>query len=67
MRRRRQELRLSQEGLARLVGVAVKTVIRWENGQNAPYPAQRKRLATTLGLKQSDLAGDRDPASQGAA
>ena len=32
----RQELRLSQEALARELGISAATVNRWENGRNRP-------------------------------
>jgi DNA-binding transcriptional regulator YiaG len=35
---------LSQEALARLVGVSVRTVARWENGESKPSPLAYRRL-----------------------
>jgi DNA-binding transcriptional regulator YiaG len=35
---------LSQEALARLLGVSVRTVARWENGDSKPSPLAHRRL-----------------------
>jgi transcriptional regulator with XRE-family HTH domain len=39
---------LSQEDLARLVEVRVKTINRWETGRNEPQAAQLRKLAAAL-------------------
>jgi len=41
----RQKLELSQERMARLAGVSMRTVARWENGDVEPEPLLKKRLA----------------------
>jgi DNA-binding transcriptional regulator YiaG len=35
---------LSQEGVARLLGVSVRTVARWENGESSPSPLANQKL-----------------------
>jgi putative transcriptional regulator len=40
----RQQLALSQEDLARQLGVSYATVNRWENGHNIPSRLARTRL-----------------------
>jgi len=55
IRRRRQELGLTQEELAVLVGVSARAVIRWELGRNFPSRHQG-RLEAVLGIR---LNGDR--------
>lgn len=40
----REEQSLSQEALARLIGVSVRTVARWENGQSKPSPLAAEKL-----------------------
>ncbi|MFC1499600.1 helix-turn-helix domain-containing protein [Candidatus Zixiibacteriota bacterium] len=44
MRMLRQAFGLSQERLARLVGVSVRTVARWEGGQSQPSPLAERQL-----------------------
>jgi DNA (cytosine-5)-methyltransferase 1 len=45
---------LTQEGLARELGVSFATINGWENGRHQPIPALQKKLV--------DLAGERVPA-----
>ena len=40
---------ISQEELARRVGVSWSTINRWENGKGAPSPLAREKLAVLLG------------------
>ena len=44
IRRLRKKLTVTQEGLARLLEVSVRTVAGWEGGQNKPSPMARKAL-----------------------
>jgi len=44
----RKNLRLSQEGLAREVGVSFATVNRWENGLTRPSPLAIKQIEDIL-------------------
>lgn len=46
----------SQEALATALGVDRGTVGRWERGVHAPYPWQRRSLATALGITLAELA-----------
>lgn len=64
LRRRREDLALSQEALAEAVGVSVRSVIRWEHDEASPHPEYRQRLARALGLDVRDLAapGTTEPA-----
>lgn len=45
---------ISQEELARRVGVSWSTVNRWENGKGKPSPLAREKLATLM--RESGLA-----------
>ncbi len=40
----RERLNLTQEGFARLFGVSIRTVWRWEHGKASPDSASRERL-----------------------
>lgn len=40
----REALSLTQEDLAQLLGVAVRTVSRWEQGESAPQPLALKEV-----------------------
>jgi transcriptional regulator with XRE-family HTH domain len=52
---RRKTVGLSQEKLAEVVGVDRTTVMRWENGEFAPQPAQRPLLAKALAVSVEEL------------
>ena len=52
---RRQALGLSQSALARLCGVSSQALWPVEAGQRPPWPALKKRLATTLGVSEREL------------
>ncbi|MCI2429293.1 helix-turn-helix domain-containing protein [Candidatus Acetothermia bacterium] len=41
----REALGLSQEDFARLLGVSVRTISRWESGASLPHPLAMKELA----------------------
>ena len=45
VRRMRETLGVSQEALARELGVSFPTLNRWENGVSHPSPLARRRLA----------------------
>jgi transcriptional regulator with XRE-family HTH domain len=48
----REAFGLSQERLARLVGVSVRSVARWEAGQTVPSPLAERQLAALVRLKR---------------
>jgi len=56
----RQQLRLSQEELARALGVSFSTVNRWENGKTAPSKLARGSFENfcTKMIKQGKLKHD---------
>ena len=55
----RQKLELSQERMARLAGVSMRTVARWENGDVEPEPLLKKRLAgLTAVVRALERLGD---------
>jgi transcriptional regulator with XRE-family HTH domain len=45
----------SQARLAEQVGVSIKTVVRWELGQNIPYRIHRERLCHLFGQSSEEL------------
>lgn len=50
VRRRRREMKLTQEALARLVGVSQPSLHQWEVGETQPTFDNRRRLAAALGF-----------------
>ena len=62
VRRIRAEHGLTQEGLARELGVSFATVNGWENGRHRPIPSLARRLTHML-VKQSESPADVDPES----
>jgi DNA-binding transcriptional regulator YiaG len=63
----RKEIGLSNEALARAIDVSLRTVQRWQDGENAPQGAQLLRLAKALGLQPEDLYVEDEPADEGEA
>ena len=57
LKRLREAAGLSQEALARLIGVTSKTVSNWERGTNPASMTvpQMKALCRALGIKFEDL------------
>ena len=60
LREIRQQLRLTQQDLAHMVGVRVATVSDWESGRVVPHARHRRALARRLGVPESEL-GFADP------
>jgi transcriptional regulator with XRE-family HTH domain len=52
---RRRALGHTQESLAEILGVAVSTVARWEQGGGCPLPALRRPLAEALSVSLEGL------------
>lgn len=59
---RRRELGLTNEQLAEVVGVTLRTVQRWQLGEGAPAGIQGIRLAQALGVEAADLYLEGTPA-----
>lgn len=55
VRELRRASSLTQEGLARELGVSIFTVSRWEQGRSKPDIDGLYRLAHALGVKAADL------------
>ena len=58
---RRLDRRMSQETLARRVGVAVSTISKWERGLHVPRPIYQRLLARALGVPLATVVGDLTP------
>ncbi|MDE3134748.1 MAG: helix-turn-helix transcriptional regulator [Acidobacteriota bacterium] len=56
LRRRRQELGLSQSELSRAAGINVRQLARYEHGQNEPPLTIAAKLADVLNLTLDQLA-----------
>ena len=40
----REDLGRTYEGMAKILGVSISTILRWENGESVPIPMFRKKL-----------------------
>lgn len=58
IKRARQRAGLTQEELARAVGVTVRNVVRWETGRNQPRADHLFRIADVCSVNVSDLLED---------
>jgi len=58
LRKRRQQIPLTQEELAHRAGLSPSTVIKIEAGRQQPRPSTVRKLATALKLKPGDLLQD---------
>lgn len=54
IRKARKSLNLSQEALARKIGVSWVTISRWERGVSQPH-GHAKRIEKVLGVKVGDV------------
>ena len=57
IRELRQKKELSQEELARLLGVDRSSVAKWETGNNLPRAEKLMMLATIFGCSLDELLG----------
>ena len=56
IRREREKLGITQDELAKLLGVATNTVSRWEIGQRNPHPLTLKAIRTVLAEVKAEMA-----------
>ena len=59
----REQLGLSQEELANIIGVRQSTVGMWENGFNKPRHSTLLKLAEALKVSVDELTGDKSQTS----
>lgn len=52
---KRLALDLSQEDLAKLMGVKVQTISKWETGRGIPEAGSYKKLAEALGVTPEEV------------
>ena len=57
LRAQRARLRLSQEQLSKLSGVAPQSIKNYENEENTPSVDAACRLASALGISLNELVG----------
>jgi transcriptional regulator with XRE-family HTH domain len=57
LKRYRERRQLSQDELAKLLGVTKATISRWESGLRAPRRRDIPQLAAKTGLTPSELLG----------
>lgn len=62
LRQRRTEKQISQEALARHLNVSVRTVVRWERGENSPPADKLYDIALVLGCGVMDLIEENEAA-----
>lgn len=55
IRSRRKEIKMSQEELAKALGVTQGNVSQWENGETTPRVEKLGKLAEVLGIDVKEL------------
>lgn len=55
LREARNAQRIKQEDIAKIVGVAKQTYLKWENGSTEPKASQVVKLADTLNISTSEI------------
>lgn len=58
LKRRREEMRLTQTDLARMIGKSQQMIALYENGSNIPKADVLEKMCRVLGLNQTDLLYD---------
>lgn len=58
IREKRHEAGITQDALARAVGVTQAAVVQWENGSSFPKLVLIPRIAKVLGCTVNDLIGN---------
>ena len=48
LKQRREEKKISQERVAQMVGISLRTLQRWEKKGNKPSPMARERIKKVL-------------------
>lgn len=56
----RSERGLSQEVIARVLGVATSQVSRWETSKAVPHPRNQRKLAKLLGVTPEEIGFGRE-------
>ena len=54
----RQRKRLTQEELAKIIGVTRQTIAKWENNERVPDALMAKKLAKELRITADELLGN---------
>lgn len=67
IRQARHAAGLTQEDLARRVGVGVRNVPGWESGRSAPRAKTLQRIADALGVSVAELCADEETAREAVA
>lgn len=55
LRGRREQRKLTQSDMAKLLGVTTQTYLKWENGVYEPRASQIKRLAEILDISEIEI------------
>lgn len=55
LRARREQRKLKQSDMAKLLGVTTQTYLKWENGVYEPRASQIKRLAEILDISEIEI------------
>jgi transcriptional regulator with XRE-family HTH domain len=61
IRRRREELGLTQDGLGKTLGVTGQTIWRWENGSRLPRRRDLPLIEAQLGLSPAEILNFKQP------
>ena len=58
IKQHRENNSYSQRDLAEILGVSIRTVVRWEQDKSKPNPEDVKRIASLTGISEEELLND---------
>lgn len=56
----REKNKYSQKDLANILGVSVRTIVRWEQNNSKPNGEELKRIVTLIGVTENELLNEED-------
>lgn len=60
IKRYREKNKYSQKDLASILGVSVRTIVRWEQNNSKPSGEELKRIVALIGITENELLSEED-------